>query len=193
MPSTRSRRTWREMRPQSSPFPQARHRARQGATAQAGSTMGEKARRTDQDSPRYSPLQHQGGMADDHGRLPGSPSRTATGTAALPADPERVRDANTREHRAGGPDNAHRTGARPAEPGDRPRQRYELAFPDGFDGAQDRVVVSITGRTGAGGHPVYEDASGIIQAEISDRAEVRILTTGALQELAHGVTAHPLV
>ncbi|MFE5520722.1 DUF6296 family protein [Streptomyces virginiae] len=158
--------------------------------------MGVKAQDTDPDFPtRYSPLQHQGGITDDHGRPPGSPSRVGTGTAARPADPERVREADTRELElgAGGPGTPPRTSARTSEPGVRTRQRYELAFPDGFDGDQDLVVVTITGRTGAGGHPVYEDATGIIQAEISDRAEVRILATGARQESTHGVTAHPLV
>lgn len=53
--------------------------------------------------------------------------------------------------------------------------------------------MSITGRTGAGGHPVYEDASGIIQVEIGETSEVRILAAGARQEPAHGVTAHPVV
>ncbi|MER7466629.1 hypothetical protein [Streptomyces sp. NPDC097981] len=37
-------------------------------------------------------LQHEGGIADDHGRPPGVPSRTGTGAQA-PADPERVRNA----------------------------------------------------------------------------------------------------
>ncbi|MFJ4862843.1 MULTISPECIES: DUF6296 family protein [unclassified Streptomyces] len=82
--------------------------------------------------------------------------------------------------------------APPAAPGDQPCQKYELAFPDGLGGGQDVVEVSITSRTGAGGHPVYEDDSGIIQAEISDLSEVRILATGARQETVHGVTAHPV-
>ncbi|MCX4695349.1 hypothetical protein [Streptomyces sp. NBC_01408] len=38
-------------------------------------------------------LQHEGGVADDHGRRPGTPSRTGTGSAEPPADPERVRAA----------------------------------------------------------------------------------------------------
>lgn len=101
-----------------------------------------------------------------------------TGTAPRPADP--------------GPVRARPHAPHPSAPEDRPRRRYELAFPHAFDGGEDRVVVRITGRTGAGGHPVYEDASGIVQAEISDRAEVRILATGARQEPPHGVTAHPL-
>ncbi|MFG2972316.1 DUF6296 family protein [Streptomyces sp. NPDC048331] len=104
--------------------------------------------------------------------------KRCTGTAPRPADP--------------GPVRARPHAPHPSAPEDRPRRRYELAFPHAFDGGEDRVVVRITGRTGAGGHPVYEDASGIVQAEISDRAEVRILATGARQEPPHGVTAHPL-
>ncbi|WP_412075739.1 hypothetical protein ACLF6K_07680 [Streptomyces xanthophaeus] len=46
-------------------------------------------------------LQHEGGVADDHGRPPGSPSRTGTGSAEPPADPERVRAAGERAKRAG--------------------------------------------------------------------------------------------
>lgn len=38
-------------------------------------------------------LQNEGGTVDDHGRRPGSPSRTGTG-AQRPADAERVRRAN---------------------------------------------------------------------------------------------------
>ncbi|MFE3582284.1 hypothetical protein [Streptomyces vinaceus] len=37
-------------------------------------------------------MQHEGGTADEHGRNPGSPSRTGTG-AEPPADAERVRRA----------------------------------------------------------------------------------------------------
>lgn len=121
------------------------------------------------------PLQHRGGAMDDHGRLPGAPSRTGTGSTGSPSDPERVGEAN----------------ARPAEPAE-PRQRYELAFPGGSDGGQDLVEVTRISRTGPGGHPVYEDATGIVQAEISDQAEVRILATGGQQESTRGVVARPL-
>lgn len=160
--------------------------------------MGEKAQGAVPDHSAASPtqsslLQHQAGPADEHGRPPGSPSRVGTGTTAPSADPERVSAANTRKHLVSDPDTPPGASARPAEPEDRPRQKYALAFPGGFDGRPDFVEVSITGRTGAGGHPVYEDASGIIQAEISDRSEVRILATGARQEPAQGVTAHPVV
>ncbi|MFE5721816.1 DUF6296 family protein [Streptomyces erythrochromogenes] len=112
---------------------------------------------------------------DDHGRLPGAPSRTGTGSTAAPSDTERVREANTR----------------PAEP-EGPRQRYELAFPGGSEGGQDLVEVTRISRTGPGGHPVYEDATGIVRAEISEQAEVRILATGGQQESIRGVVARPL-
>ncbi|OKI42046.1 hypothetical protein CG724_11470 [Streptomyces sp. CB02120-2] len=66
-----------------------------------------------------------------------------------------------------------------------------MAFPGGEGGA-DLVVVSRIGRMGPGGHPVYEDATGIVQAEISDQAEVRILATGGGQDAVPGVVARPL-
>ncbi|MGW1763686.1 DUF6296 family protein [Streptomyces sp. NPDC002073] len=158
--------------------------------------MGDTAEGTPPDSGSSTPaplLQHQGGTADDHGRAPGAPSRVGTGSTAPPVDPERVREANTREPVAG---DLHSASPPPApatdDPGAGPRQKYELVFPGGLDGGQDLVEVTITGRTGPGGHPVYEDVTGIIQAEISDQAEVRVLATGAGQEPAHGVTARPL-
>ncbi|MCM1966442.1 MULTISPECIES: DUF6296 family protein [unclassified Streptomyces] len=72
------------------------------------------------------------------------------------------------------------------------RRAFELVFPGVAEGDRDVVRVTATDRTGPGGHPVYEDATGIIQAEISDRSEVRVLATGAGQEPPHGVTARPL-
>lgn len=78
------------------------------------------------------------------------------------------------------------------EPEAEVRRAYELVFPGVADGGRDIVRVTVTDRTGPGGHPVYEDATGIIQAEISDRSEVRVLATGAGQEPAQGVTARPL-
>lgn len=65
-------------------------------------------------------------------------------------------------------------------------------FPGGLEGGEDNVEVTITDRTGPGGHPVYEDATGIILAEISEQSEVRVLATGPGQEPARGVTARPL-
>ncbi|MFF3020186.1 DUF6296 family protein [Streptomyces sp. NPDC057939] len=138
---------------------------------------------------------HQGGVVDEHGRAPGAPSRVGTGTPAPPADPERVRAANTGQHADGvlAPDRAsRRVGRSTGEPGDGPQARYELIFSGAPADGHDLVVVTVTGRKGPGGHPVYEDATGIIQAEISDHAEVRILATGAGQQTAHGVTARPL-
>ncbi|MFG2749492.1 DUF6296 family protein [Streptomyces xanthophaeus] len=126
-------------------------------------------------------LQHQGAAVDDHGRPPGAPSRTGTASTAPPIDPERVREANAQ----GG----HRAGA--AEPTGGPRQKYELAFPGGSDGA-DLVEVTRSSRTGPGGHPVYQDTTGIIQAEINDQLEVRVLDTGRGQDPVTGVMARPL-
>lgn len=93
---------------------------------------------------------------------------------APPSDTERVGEAN----------------ARPAEP-EGPQERYELAFPAGSDGDQELVEVTRTSRTGPGGHPVHEDATGIVRAEISDRAEVRLLATGGQQESIRGIVARP--
>ncbi|MEU9145944.1 DUF6296 family protein [Streptomyces sp. NPDC048349] len=71
-------------------------------------------------------------------------------------------------------------------------ERYELVFPDGADEGQDVVVVSRTERSGPGGHPVYCDETGIVQAEISDQGEVRMLPSSSQQVPAHGVQARPL-
>lgn len=62
-------------------------------------------------------------------------------------------------------------------------KRYELTFPE----SGDTVVVDATERKGAGGHPVYADATGIVQAEISDRGEIRMLASGGHQ--SHEVPA----
>ncbi|MFJ3906458.1 DUF6296 family protein [Streptomyces sp. NPDC090025] len=71
-------------------------------------------------------------------------------------------------------------------------RRYELVFSDGAGAARDAVVVARTPATGPGGHPVYADPTGIIRAEISDRAEVRILASGGHQERPQGVVARAL-
>lgn len=57
---------------------------------------------------------------------------------------------------------------------------YELVFqaPAVED---DVVIVRRTERAGAGGYPVYEDESGIVRAEISDRGEVRMLASGGIR------------
>jgi hypothetical protein len=71
------------------------------------------------------------------------------------------------------------------------QQQYELVISDhGHD--EDVVVVSRTGQTGPGGHPVYADETGIVRAEISDRAEVRILPSGGGQRPARKVKARRL-
>ncbi|MET9431543.1 MULTISPECIES: DUF6296 family protein [unclassified Streptomyces] len=64
---------------------------------------------------------------------------------------------------------------------------YELDF------GQDTVVeVHRTDRTGAGGHPVYADDTGIVLAEISDRGEVRMMASGGHQDPAARVRARPV-
>ncbi|WP_343234607.1 MULTISPECIES: DUF6296 family protein [unclassified Streptomyces] len=144
---------------------------------------------------KASPPQHRGGVVDDHGRAPGAASRVGTGSTAPPSDPERVANANANAENLGGDlGGAPRPAAHPVvnDPAGGIRRAFELVFPDGGEGGPDTVEVTVTGRTGPGGHPVYEDATGIIQAEISDRSEVRVLATGAGQEPPHGVTARPL-
>uniref|UniRef100_J1RHQ1 Uncharacterized protein n=1 Tax=Streptomyces auratus AGR0001 TaxID=1160718 RepID=J1RHQ1_9ACTN len=54
------------------------------------------------------------------------------------------------------------------------------------------VIVRRTERAGAGGYPVYEDESGIVRAEISDRGEVRMLASGGHQMLKTPMLARPL-
>ncbi|WP_431950926.1 DUF6296 family protein [Actinacidiphila sp. bgisy167] len=66
-------------------------------------------------------------------------------------------------------------------------ETYELTFPV----SGDTVVVKRTERKGAGGHPVYSDDTGIVQAEISDRGEVRMLATGGHQRLGAPSRATP--
>ncbi|MEU3574200.1 DUF6296 family protein [Kitasatospora sp. NPDC036755] len=73
-------------------------------------------------------------------------------------------------------------------------ERYALTFPGtpGTQAPQDVVVVTRTDATGPGGHPVYEDETGIVRAEISAAGEVRILASGGHQEPNGPVHAHPL-
>jgi hypothetical protein len=57
---------------------------------------------------------------------------------------------------------------------------YELVFQ--ASAVEDYVVVvRRTERSGAGGYPIYEDDTGIVRAEISDRGEVRMLASGGRQ------------
>ncbi|MEV4557807.1 DUF6296 family protein [Kitasatospora sp. NPDC049285] len=73
-------------------------------------------------------------------------------------------------------------------------RRFALTFPGEIGGhaAQDVVVVEATGAKGPGGYPVYADASGIVQAEISDQGEVRMLASGGHQSPATPLHAEPL-
>ncbi|MEW1679203.1 DUF6296 family protein, partial [Streptomyces noursei] len=48
-------------------------------------------------------------------------------------------------------------------------------------------------RAGAGGYPIYEDESGIVRAEISDRGEVRMLASGGHQAPRTPLLARRLV
>ncbi|MGC5346898.1 DUF6296 family protein [Streptomyces sp. DT24] len=59
-------------------------------------------------------------------------------------------------------------------------ESYELVFRDPA-GTDDVVVVRRTTASGAGGYPIYEDDTGIVRAEISSRAEVRMLASGGHQ------------
>ncbi|MFB7268918.1 DUF6296 family protein [Streptomyces sp. NPDC002018] len=61
-------------------------------------------------------------------------------------------------------------------------ESYELVF-QASAVEDDVVIVRRTAGTGAGGFPVYEDETGIVRAEISDRGEVRMLASGGHQEL----------
>lgn len=66
-------------------------------------------------------------------------------------------------------------------------ESYQLVF-QASAVEDDAVVVRRTAQAGAGGSPIYEDETGIVRAEISDRGEVRMLATGG-----HQVLGTPLV
>ncbi|MFD7556146.1 MULTISPECIES: DUF6296 family protein [unclassified Streptomyces] len=70
-----------------------------------------------------------------------------------------------------------------------PVDAFEVVFA-AVDGLGEDVVrmTRISG-TGPGGHPVYEDSTGIVRAEISDKAEVRVLATGGGQQPARVLRA----
>ncbi|MEV0373931.1 DUF6296 family protein [Streptomyces sp. NPDC050636] len=70
-------------------------------------------------------------------------------------------------------------------------ESYELVFQASVV-EDDVVVVRRTERAGAGGYPIYEDESGIVRAEISDRGEVRMLASGGHQVLRAPLAARPL-
>jgi predicted ABC-type ATPase len=70
-------------------------------------------------------------------------------------------------------------------------ERYELVF-QAFLVEDDVVVVRRTEKAGAGGYPIYEDDTGIVRAEISDRREVRMVASGGHQVPRTPLTARPL-
>ncbi|MFG2989390.1 DUF6296 family protein [Streptomyces sp. NPDC048257] len=73
--------------------------------------------------------------------------------------------------------------------------RYELVFvgPDlAVPGAEESVLVHRTDRTGPGGHPIYADDTGIVQAEISDQGDVRMIASGGHQEPSSRVRVRPV-
>ncbi|GGV83319.1 hypothetical protein GCM10015535_26160 [Streptomyces gelaticus] len=76
-----------------------------------------------------------------------------------------------------------------------PHRRTVMDYPESyqlvFQAAaveDDTVTVRRTEQSGAGGFPIYEDETGIVRAEISDRGEVRMLASGG-----HQVFGTPLV
>ncbi|QNP66794.1 DUF6296 family protein [Streptomyces genisteinicus] len=71
-------------------------------------------------------------------------------------------------------------------------ESYELVF-QASAVADDVVTVRRTERAGPGGSPVYEDRTGIVRAEISERGEVRMLASGAHQAHPFPVTARTRV
>ncbi|MFI8363580.1 DUF6296 family protein [Streptomyces sp. NPDC085612] len=66
---------------------------------------------------------------------------------------------------------------------------YEVVFASADGTGEDVVRMTRTDASGPGGHPVYEDASGIVRAEISDQGEVRVLASGGGQEPARALRA----
>ncbi|MEU0369717.1 DUF6296 family protein [Streptomyces sp. NPDC006283] len=67
---------------------------------------------------------------------------------------------------------------------------YELVFQEPAV-EDDVVVVRRTERVGAGGYPIYEDDTGIVRAEISERGEVRMMASGGHQVHPFPVVARP--
>ncbi|TJZ58858.1 hypothetical protein FCH28_01480 [Streptomyces piniterrae] len=70
-------------------------------------------------------------------------------------------------------------------------ESYELVFQASVV-EDDVVTVRRTEKAGAGGYPIYEDETGIVRAEISDRGEVRMLASGGHQVLRAPLMARPL-
>lgn len=70
-------------------------------------------------------------------------------------------------------------------------ESYELVF-QASAVEDDVVIVRRTERSGAGGYPIYEDETGIVRAEISERGEVRMLASGGHQAPWRPLTARAL-
>ncbi|MCB5906525.1 DUF6296 family protein [Streptomyces pinistramenti] len=68
---------------------------------------------------------------------------------------------------------------------------YELVFQSSAV-ADDVVIVRRTAGAGAGGYPIYEDETGIVRAEISERGEVRMLASGGHQDIGVPLLVRPL-
>ncbi|GGP81247.1 MULTISPECIES: DUF6296 family protein [Streptomyces] len=68
-------------------------------------------------------------------------------------------------------------------------EAYEVVFAAADGVGEDVVRMTRTSAAGPGGHPVYEDATGIVRAEISSGGEVRVLATGGGQEPARVLRA----
>ena len=71
---------------------------------------------------------------------------------------------------------------------------FELVFSseDADGGTNDVVIVHPTGAIGPSGNPVYRDDTGIIQVEINDRLEARMLPTSSHQHPRRPIACRPL-
>ncbi|MFJ9548257.1 DUF6296 family protein [Streptomyces erythrochromogenes] len=68
-------------------------------------------------------------------------------------------------------------------------ETYEVVFAAADGVGEDVVRMTRTSAAGPGGHPVYEDATGIVRAEISSGGEVRVLATSGGQQPARVLRA----
>ncbi|MFF5446305.1 DUF6296 family protein [Streptomyces sp. NPDC012888] len=75
------------------------------------------------------------------------------------------------------------------QPGDGPAEAFDVVFAAADGTGEDVVRMTRTSTAGPGGHPVYEDVTGIVRAEISDHGEVRVLASGGGQDPARVVRA----
>ncbi|KUJ67728.1 hypothetical protein ACZ90_25795 [Streptomyces albus subsp. albus] len=74
-------------------------------------------------------------------------------------------------------------------------EAFELVFAKADqpgEPAEDVLIVHRTDRKGPGGHPVYSDETGIVQAEITDRGEVRMVASGGHQTHAAPLRVRPV-